>query len=597
MTTATSDLLLPGYRVDPGTGAWLTLPWPTDQGEKDQLIRYSLGPGIIDWAEWRTDKPGLTHYLTGERWRFTPGQKRFLILWYAVDPDTGRFVWRRGVKRGAKGTGKDPFAGAMGNAELCGPVELYDWDDSTDRPIATSRGLPLVQVASNSEDQSKDLLRVANAMWSRDARDYYGIDVGEKRTLLRGTGGRFEVTTASEGSSEGDPATFSILNETHHMTTTSGGKRLARVARRNVGKSPASIQARSMEFTNAHRQGGDSVAEDSYLAWQKQLTPGYHGKRDILYDSIEAPPSTDILTPEGRMAGVRAAYLDAPWSDLERLSDEMVDPDTPVPDTIRYYLNGLAAEEDSWVDPARWDDLAEPREIPDGTRMALFLDCSKSGDATALMACTTDMYVVTLGVWSRPHGLPKDTPWLAPRPEVDAAVRGAFARYNVAWFGVDPSPAKDDRTETVYWQTLIDGWADDFRRRLRLWATPGAHRGHPVLFDLQQHVPGGRDRLFQFTKTAELVQKWVNEEGRNAPLRHDGNPVLRIHAHNAKARPNAFGTSLSKVTRDSSKHVDAIVAAVGAVLGAREAVDRGVVRRLSSASGSTRSGRRVIVYG
>lgn len=596
-TDLPADLLLPGYRVDPVTAAWMTLPWPEDPEEKELLIRHSLGPGIIEWAEWQTSEPGLIHYLTGQQWRFTPGQKRFIIMWYHVDPTSGRFTWRRGVKRGAKGTGKDPFAGALGDAELCGPVELYDWDDKHDRPVGTSRGLPLIQVASNSEDQSKDLLRVANAMWGKEARSHYGIVVGEKRTLLRPNGGRFEVTTASEASSEGDPATFSILNETHHMTTTSGGKKLARVARRNVGKSPASIQARSLEFTNAHRQGGDSVAEDSYLAWQKQQAPGYPGGVDILYDSIEAPPDTDILTYHGRLRGVTAAYMDAPWADLERTCGEMVDPDTPVADTIRYYLNGLGTEEDAWVEPGKWDLLAAPRVVEDGTQIAMFLDCSKSGDATALMGCTLDTYVFTIGIWQRPHGLPKDTPWLAPRAEVDAAVRAARERWNLVWFGVDPSPAKDDDTEAIYWQVLIDGWARDFLRKLRVWATPGQSRGNPVLFDMRMSTPGSRERLYKFTKCAELVQKWVDEEGLVSPLRHDGNPIFRTHVHNAKARPNEWGTSLSKVTRDSSRHVDAAVAAVGAILGSREALGSGKVRQRRPGARSGSGGRRITVYG
>jgi hypothetical protein len=71
-----------------------------------------------------------------------------------------------------------------------------------------------------------------------------------------------------------------------------------------VGKSATQIQARVIEYTNAHGPGLDSVAERSYLAWQKQQSPGYHGVRDILYDSIEAPPDTDILTDEGQAAGL-----------------------------------------------------------------------------------------------------------------------------------------------------------------------------------------------------------------------------------------------------------------------------------------------------
>ena len=284
--------LLPGYRVDETAfGALVTLPWPDDPEEKWALAQNSLGPTVIDWAEGRTDEPGLTHYLTGADWRFTPGQKRFLIMWYAYDPATGRYLYRSGVKRGAKGTGKDPFAAAHMNIEFLGPSQLIRDPDSPTGWSGMRHRMPLVQIASNSEAQSKDTLRIANAMLGEDARRYYRIDAGETMTKLKdGTGGRMEVLTYSERSSEGDPATFIVLNESHHMKG-DGGYAIAAVARRNVGKSPAELQARVVEYTNAHQLGTESVAGDSFDAWQKQISGFYPGlKRDILYDSVEADP-------------------------------------------------------------------------------------------------------------------------------------------------------------------------------------------------------------------------------------------------------------------------------------------------------------------
>jgi hypothetical protein len=586
--TATSDLLLPGYWIDAASGAWCTLPWPDDPDEREAVARSSLGPALIDWAEGRTDEPGLVDYHSGGPWRFTPGQKRFLILWYHVS-ESGRFTYRSGVKRGAKGTGKDPFGAAWCNGELRGPVELYDWDDRSGRPVGRARGFPLVQVMSNSEAQSKDVLRIANAMWSAEARAYYDLDCGETRTVVR-SGGRLEVPPSSEASAEGDPATAIMLNETHHMTRSSGGHNVAAVARRNVGKSPASIQARVLECTNAHRQGMDSVAEQSFVAWQKQLAPKYRGKRDILYDSVEAPPSTDIMTEDGRMAGLRAAYMDAAWSDLERLSDEMMDDRTSVADTIRYYLNGLASEEDSWIEPANFDALAAPGTVvQQGEQVALFLDCSKSEDATGLVACRlSDLFVFTVDCWQRPVGWDAKArgPWRVPRAEVDAKAREALERYDVAWFGIDPSPAQDDTDDALYWLTVIDGMHRDYARRLPVWATPGSSS---VLFDMRTSQRGGQDRNRVFTEAAEYVQRLIDEDGTSGPLRHDGDSRLRSHTHNARNRPNPWGVSLAKVTRDSSKHIDLAVCMVGAVMGARIALNSGKVRRRRRGSETRRA--------
>lgn len=585
MTTATSDLLLPGYWVDPVSGAWCSLPWPSDPDERVELAKSSLGPAIIDWSEGRTDEPGLIHYMHGTPWRWTTGQKRFLILWYHLGPD-GRFTYRSGIKRGAKGTGKDPMAAAMCDTELLGPVEPYDWDDKTGRPIGRRRGFPLVQVMSNSEEQSKKVLRIANGMWSAEAREFYDLDPGETRTIIKNTGARFEVPTSAEASSEGDPATFVALNESHHMTQNSGGDDVAAVGRRNVAKSPADVQARLCEFTNAHRQGMGSVAEESFLAWQHQQSSDYKGKRDILYDTIEAPPGTDILSEEGRIAGLSAAYMDAPWNDKQRVSDEMMDRRTSVADSIRFYLNGLGSEEDSWVEPENWDRLAAPDTVvADGDQIAIFADCSKSEDATGIVGCRlSDLYLFQIGCWERPHGLAQKVAWRAPRAEFDAAIRGAVDKYEVVWLGIDPSPAKDDDEDALYWRATIDGLHRDFAKQIPVWATPGAG-GSSVMFDMRLSQAGGVKRNQAFTDAAMYVAGLVDDDEPAEQLHHDGSPQFRTHVHNARRRPNSWGISLGKVTRDSNKHIDLAVCGVGAVMGARIALNSGKVTQSTQYSG------------
>ena len=580
MTIIETSELPPGYWLH-DTGAWCSIPWPIEQDEKDALLASSLGPEIIRWAENRDPEiPGLVNHLTGYPWRFTSGQKRFLILWFSYTPD-GRWRYRSGVKRGAKGTGKDPFGAALCNIELIGPARLVNVEG---RWVGMPHRLPLVQIASNSEAQSKDVLRVANAMLPRVTRDYFGIDPGETRTILA-NGGRMELLTASEKSAEGDPATFIMLNESHHMTEATGGHRVAEVARRNVGKSPSELQARLCEFTNAHLQGMDSVAERSYNAWQAQVS-GRAKRADILYDSIEAPPDTNLYDDESRLRGLRAAYHDAlphdghpGWADLNRLSDEMLDPRTSVADSIRYYLNGLATAEDAWVDPRKFDDQAKPEiVVADGERIAIFVDCSKSTDATGMEASRlSDGHVFTLGVWQRPHG-ERGKGWLAPRHEVDATFRAAMERYDVVWAGVDPSPARDDEDEALYWMQVIDGWHRDFRNKLPVWATPGT-QGNAVLFDMRLSQRGGAERNRLFTEAAMQTAREIDEE---SSLTHDGHPTLRMHVHNAKRRPNQWGVTLGKINRDSQHLVDLAVCMVGARMGRRLALNSGKLKKAKS---------------
>ena len=575
MSAALSDVELPpGYFPDPWfrTQAWCTLPFPLEDAAKKALRGQSIGDQVLDWAEGRsedTDGPGLIHYLTGEAWRFTVGQARFMVLWYSFDPDTGRWLYRSGLKRGAKGTGKDPFAAAWLLGELVGPTHLVQRDG---RWVGERHRMPLVQVAANSEAQAKDVLRVANAMLPRRTREWFGIDCGETRTIIEG-GGRLEILTASEKTSEGDPATAIALNESHHMTDSSGGHRLAEVARRNVGKSPRELQARLCEFTNAHTPGTDSVAERTFLAWQAQVS-GKTKRVDILYDSIEAPPHLDIYTDDGLREFLRAAYADAQWADLERLGGEVLDPRTSVADTIRFYGNGLAAREDAWTDPRRFDELARPDVlVSDGERIAMFLDCSKSTDATGLVACRLDDgHVFTVEMWQRPRG-DRGKGWLAPRAEVDATVRSMFGRYEVCWFGVDPSPARDDTDESLYWMSLVDSWHRDFREKVAVWASPGATMGNAVLFDMRLSQRGGGERNRLFTEAAMQAVKDI-EDG---TLTHDGDAGLRMHVHNARRRANQWGESLGKVTRDSDKLVDLAVCMVGARMGRRIVLNSGVL--------------------
>jgi len=354
------------------------------------------------------------------------------------------------------------------------------------------------------------------------------------------------------------------------MTRTSGGQALAAVARPNAAKGPGG-RARLLELTNAHLPGEGSVGEDSFDAWQAQVS-GRARRADILYDSREAPAHLRLHVEAELEAGIAAAYSDSPWTDLERIRDEAQDLRVPAADSVRFYFNAIPTNELAWVNGRAFDALARPQlAIADGDPVALFLDCSKSSDATALVASRiSDGHVVTLGGWQRPHG-DRGTGWLAPRPEVDAAVRLAFDRWDVRWFGVDPSPARDDETEAQYWAGLIDDWHRNFREQLPLWATPGRD-GSSVLFDMRMSTPGGRERNRLFTEAAERCAADIDDE---ASLTWDGNPMLRVHVHNARRRPNLWGTTLGKQSRGSSRLVDLAVAMVGARLGRRLVLNAG----------------------
>lgn len=565
-TDSSSAELPPGYYVEEHTGAWLTLPWPDDP-----LGVPSLAPTILSWCSGDDiGEPRLQHHLIDEPWSFTRGQLRFLHLWYAVRPD-GRWMYRSGVKRGAKGTGKDPFGAAVALIELKGPVRFAGWSDR--QPVGRPHRMSLVQIGANSEAQAKDLLRVVNGLMTPALASEIGWDPGETVSKC-GDGSRIELLTRSQRSAEGDPTTAVILNETHHMSESSGGRALADVGRRNVAKSPGG-QARMLELTNAHMPGEESVAEAAFEAWQAQVA-GRTRRADILYDSREAAAHLSLHIEEELELGIAQAYSDSPWTDLERIRDEAQDLRVPPADSVRFYFNALPTAATAWVDPRNFDALARPDEVlADAEPVTLFLDCSKSTDATALVASRiSDGHVIAVQGWQRPHG-DRGADWLAPREEVDAVVRAWFDRYDVQWFGVDPSPARDDETEAQYWAALCDEWHRDFRQQVLVWATPGQVHGHAVLFDMRMSSHGGAERNKLFTEAAELTAAEIDED---QTLTHDGDAMLRMHVHAARRRPNRWGVSLGKRTRDSSQLVDMAVAMVGARLGRRLVLNSGKTR-------------------
>ncbi|WP_411707804.1 terminase [Corynebacterium sp. LaCa117] len=567
LLTPEAGLLLPGYTIDPETGAWETLPWPGDPAlPKTDPLRLallppSLGPQIIRWVEY-----WLIDHKTGLPFRMTLRQKRYFHMKYAIHPDSGRWVYTTSVVRGAKGTGKDPLGACEALVEMCGPVKLVGWQDG--RPVGAPRRFAKVGLGANSLEQAGEMLEVANGMISDKLKRKLRIDTGMTRTLIPSNGSKIELLTASERTGEGKPQTAVILNETHHMTESSGGTKIAQVGYRNVSKSPKDVKARVSEFTNAHRQGMDSWAERSFVEWQEQVA---RGRVKMLYDSVEYDPRLNIAYEDDLRQGIAQAYKDAPWADQVSIFEAALDSRTSTAETIRYYLNGLAAAEEAWTDPGKFDALAAPDTVVDeGEKIAMFLDCSKSTDATTLSACRlTDGHVISLGGWKRPKGARGDD-WLAPREVVDAVVREAFDYYNVTWFGVDPSPATDDETEALYWGPLIDQWHRDFAKHLKVWATPGAG-GHSVKFDMRMSQSGAVRRNQLFTETAMQTALDI-EEGR---FTHDGDPMLRQHVHNARRRPNQWGVSLGKINRSSNKLVDYAVTMIGARMGRTTVLNSG----------------------
>jgi hypothetical protein len=493
----------------------------------------TLGWQVIAWVESMLRQPDGDE--AGGPFRLTPEQVNFVLWLYAVD-ERGRFTYRRGVLRRSKGWGKSPFLGGLCLAELCGPVRFGGWDASGE-PVGISHPMPWVNLAGVSETQTQNTMTVVLAMLDNaPAVDEYGLDVGLTR-IFTPYGGRLQPITASSSTQEGARPSFAVMDETHHWTDTNGGWKLARVIRRNLAKSRDG-SARSIETTNAHEPGHESVAEASYQDYLAILE-GRSRSTGLLYDSREAPGDVDLRDPDRLMEGLKATYGNATWVDLERIREEVYDPSTPPEEARRFYLNQIVAAADSWVAPHEWDENVREDLPPLVARdsVTLGFDGGRTDDSSALVAVrVSDGAPFLLGLWEKPSG-PDGLGWEVDKEQVRDAVDHAFANYDVVAFFSDVKE----------WETDVDAWRDEYAERLLVKAVTR----HAVAFDMRGHQA-------EVVRAVEAYHRAIVDG--EAP--HDGDPRLRRHIVNARRRPNRYGVSFGKETRESTKKVDALAATV-----------------------------------
>ena len=518
----------------------------TDDGYWD-LPEHTIGWYCLAWCWEHLKSP------KGGPWVFTMEQARFILWWYAVNPDTMEFVYQDGVFQRLKGHGKDPLGCALALFEMLGPClpdQLVDgWVTARPHPE------PWVQTAAVSRKQTRNTMRLVPGMLPAATIRKYRLRVLRESVGQEGTSATFEAVTSSPSTLEGARATFVLMNETHHWQENNAGKDMAAVVKRNAAKSDGGA-ARSLRITNAFNPGDGSVAEDDRDAFEDVLA-GRAVDVGVLYDSLEAPPEAPLSAEEAPFV-VAAIRGDSVWLNVKRIVKEILDVRNPPSQSRRFWYNQIVAAEDAWCSPQAWDRLARPQlRVEPGAEVALFFDGSKSDDATALVGCdVASGHVFTLGVWFRPPGMDPKEPWRAPRVEVDRRVAEAFATWKVVVFWADPSDTKDDETQESYWGATVNEWHRRYGAKLhrRCWALGD----HAVKWDM---------RSFAHQKTfTEAAMDFVADVQADdmVALTHDGAPSLSKHVKNVRRRPNKWGVGMGKAHRESSRKIDAAVCAVGA---------------------------------
>lgn len=359
---------------------------------------------------------------------------------------------------------------------------------------------------------------------------------------------------------------------------------------RNLRKRKKNAETWFLETTTMFAVGEQSVAEATY-GEANALLEGRktRGRHRLLYDHRwgECP---DVRVEEDLRKAIEEAFGEAlDWNDIDGIVDEFYDSRNDEVESRRYFLNAQESASDAWLRAHEWDAAGRPdRSLKPKDLVVLGFDGSRSSDATALVACRiVDGHLellhcqeppdgVTSGTFRRQRkqierelaehggdGLPAEEipEWQVDRVAVDAAVREAMKRFEVAGFYCDPA----------HFQDYVDAWTRDFGEKMRVKATAGkplewwTNRPRPMVAALQRFHEAVLDKSLSFTPADDRV-------GLEAKLAM----TLRRHALNARRKLTNAGVQIGKDYPKSPRRIDGVMAAVLAFEARGDAVAAGV---------------------
>lgn len=483
----------------------------------------TLGYQVAEWIEEKVAVPDRE--VVGSPFRLTDPQLLFLLHFYRLDPETGKFVYDRGGSLvGPQKWGKGPFASAIVCGEAEGPVLPAGWD-ADGEPVGRPWPTPWIQITAVSEDQVANVWRALVPMIELGELRADIPDTGITRINLRG-GGYIEPVTASARSRLGQRITFAVQDQTESWTARNKGRELADNQRRNI----AGMGGRWLETANAWDPRDESVCQHT---WEGD-EPG------VYRWAPEAGPGS-IRNKRERRRMLRRVYkghttTDGGWIDLDRIEAECVallerDPNQ----AERYFLNRPGGGSDSAFDVARWRALRrDGYEPPDGALVVVGVDGARWDDALAIVGTEVESgHQWVIGVFETPENPPDD--YEHDLEEADRRMIDTFNQFTVWRAYCDP-----DRIEA-----LVDRWKGR-------WGDKTVIEWHTY-----------RDRAI-----CHAVRSYVQAVNAG-DLSHDGHPRMEAHIRNSRKeyRPVLDENrrqmyTLSKDRPMSPRKIDAAMAGV-----------------------------------
>lgn len=480
--------------------------------------KFSLGSDVALFIEtFLVHGPGD---VSGQPFRLTREEKRFLLWAYEVDIK-GRRVVRRALRGLPKGSRKTEFAAAVAVAEMAGPVVFGRWEDAEGKRVARGqrRHDPYVVAAASTYEQADLLFGAARSMIENGPLKEF-FDLFDREIQLKNEPGVMVRVPAVSGANDGLRPTFLCADETHEWT---GNKQRVHLVLENGLAKRA--DAWSLSITTAGNPKVESVALAQYQ-YGKRVAAGEFDDDSFLFDWREPKVNLDDLQDEDTLAETLKVANPEPWKRLDDLKARFRE--VPLHEFARYHLClWVEPDEERWLPPGVWDDLASDRQMPDGTKVVLGFDGSYSGDSTALIAATVEEvpHLWLVGLWEHPGG---NVPWQVDIDEVEATVRDQFSKYEVVEMSADPP----------FWSQQLQRWAELY----------------------------GEDRVLAFNtfvrKRMAAACSGFYQAVTQAALTHDGAPGLARHLDNAVLKETAQGAYITKEAKSSPRKIDAAIAAV-----------------------------------
>lgn len=491
----------------------------------------------------------------------------FVVDCYGLS-DAGRMLYDSAFFSRPKGCDKSGLGARLALFEALGPCRFdgfaeggevyedpwglgfryeYEPGEPMGRPVQT----PYVRIMATEEGQTGNVYDTIHFNLTDEDAPLFGVpgvDAGLTRVLLPG-GGEIMPSTASSASKDGGKETFVVFDESH-LYNTPELRRMYNTVTRNLRKRKRLAQTWFLETTTMFAPGEESVAESTYeLA--EAIKEGRSRRSRLLYDHRWGE-CDDLSDEEALRIAVDDAFGEAmAWNDLDAIIDEFYDPRKDPADSRRYFLNARTSASDSWLDFSEWEACSNSlAALYDGDLVALGFDGSKSDDATALVACRLeDGHLEVLGCWEKPAG-PDGQHWRVDGAAVDAAVKAAFDRFEVAAFFADPP----------HWQDYVDSWTAEFGEQLQVKAS----QSHPIEWWTN------RPRVMVDT-LARFHDAVIDKV-----LSHCGDSLLTRHVLNARRRVGRSGLTIAKEHPKSTRKIDAAMAAVLAYEARSDCVAQGV---------------------